>query len=261
MKHRILERGRDAPPGRLYAPADAARPAFYALGSGGWRDYLTLLHPPYTAWHLSYVVLGAALAPTVHYDRLGATLLAFFLGMGVSAHALDELAGRPLGTHIPARVLWALAIGGLAGAIGLGLAGAVIVSPWLLAFVAIGAFIAPAYNLEWFRGRFHGDFWFALAWGSFPFLTAYWASAERFDAAAPAGAIAVFALSLAQRSLSRRVRDLRRRARSIEGRVLYADGSAVDIDRAWALAADERALMLMAAAVVAIAVAALSARA
>jgi len=238
-----------------------ARPAFYALDRGGWRDYVTLLHPPYTAWHLSYVVLGAAFAPTVHYDRLAATLLAFFLGMGVSAHALDELAGRPLGTRIPGPLLWALAIGGLAGAVAIGIAGAVVVSPWLLAFVAFGAFIAPAYNLEWFRGRFHSDFWFALGWGSFPFLTAYWATAERFEASALAGAIAVFALSLAQRTLSRRVRTLRRRTRSVEGRVLYADGSVEEIDRAWALAADERALMLMAAAVVAISVAALMARA
>ena len=28
-------------------------------GPGGWRDWWTLLHPPYTAWHLSYVVIGA----------------------------------------------------------------------------------------------------------------------------------------------------------------------------------------------------------
>ena len=36
------------------------RPAFYALAPGGWRDWWTLLHPPYTMWHLSYVALGAA---------------------------------------------------------------------------------------------------------------------------------------------------------------------------------------------------------
>jgi hypothetical protein len=39
-----------------------ARPAFYALARGGWRDYVTLLHPPYTLWHLSYVAIGAAIA-------------------------------------------------------------------------------------------------------------------------------------------------------------------------------------------------------
>ncbi len=238
-----------------------ARPAFYALPLGAWRDYLTILHPPYTLWHLSYVVLGAALAPTLRYDRLGATLLAFFLALGVAAHALDELSGRPLRTRIPAGVLRALAASGLAAAAALGISGAVLASPWLLAFVAFGLFIAPAYNLEWFRGRFHSDFWFALSWGSFPFLTAYWTSAERLEPSALFGALAVFALSLAQRTLSRRVRTLRRRAERVEGHITYADGTTQEIDRAWALAADERALLLLAAAVVAISVAALLARA
>ncbi len=238
-----------------------ARPAFYALDLGAWRDYVTLLHPPYTLWHLSYVVLGAALAPTLHYDRLGATLLAFFLGVGVAAHALDELNGRPLRTRIPTSVLVLLTTIALVGAVGLGLLGAVVVSPWLLAFIGFGAFIVIAYNLELFGGRFHSDIWFALAWGAFPLLTAYWASAERLEPAAAAGAAAAFALSLAQRTLSSRVRSIRRRVQSIEGRITYADGTTETIDRRWALAADERALMLMAAAVVCVGVAVLLARA
>ncbi len=259
--------GDSAPPEPVLSSAEgplegrAARPAFYALATGRWRDYLTLLHPPYTLWHLSYVVLGAALSPTLRYDRLAATLLAFFLAVGIAAHALDELRGRPLRTGIPDAALWVLAAAGLAGAIGLGVAGAVLVSPWLLPFVAFGAVIAPAYNLELSRGRFHSDLWFALAWGAFPFLTAYWASAERLEPAAAFGAVAVFALSLAQRTLSRRVRTLRRRVAGLEGRLTYADGTAEEVDRAWALAADERALMLLAAAVTALAIAALAARA
>src|SRR6476659_1128163 len=92
-------------------PADRLeRSAFYALRPGGWRDLVTLLHPPYTAWHLSYVALGAAAAPEVHGERVAATLLAFFLAVGVSAHALDELRGRPLGTLMPGRILVALAV-------------------------------------------------------------------------------------------------------------------------------------------------------
>ena len=79
------------------------RPAFYAARAGGWRDWWTLLHPPYTAWHLAYVVIGACLAPTVNLTRLIATLLAFFCAVGLAAHSLDELHGRPLGTHIPPR--------------------------------------------------------------------------------------------------------------------------------------------------------------
>ncbi|MDP2673633.1 MAG: hypothetical protein Q8Q00_01855 [Dehalococcoidia bacterium] len=236
------------------------RPAFYALKLGSWRDYVTLLHPPYTLWHLSYVVLGAALAPAVHYDRLAAMLLAFFLAVGIAAHALDELNGRPLRTGIPSAALWSLAVASLAGAMGLGVVGAIVVSPWLLAFVALGAFFVLAYNLELFGGRFHSDFWFALAWGAFPLLTAYWVAAERLEPAAAAGALAAFALSLAQRSLSSRVRAIRRRALDITGVVTYADGTSEEIDRRWALAADERALMMLAAGVTAVSVAVLLAR-
>jgi len=246
--------------GRATAVATEPRPAFYALELGSWRDYVTLLHPPYTLWHLSYVVLGAALAPAVHYDRLAAALLAFFLALGIAAHALDELNGRPLSTRIPSAALGSLAAASLAGAVGLGVLGSIVVSPWLLVFVALGAFFVLAYNQELFRGRFHSDFWFALAWGAFPLLTAYWTMAERLEPAAAAGALAAFALSLAQRTLSSRVRAIRRRVRDIAGVVTYADGSAEAIDRRWALAADERALMLLAAAMVTLSVAALLAR-
>src|SRR3954454_12904464 len=145
----------------MAAPAPRDRPAFYALRPGGWRDLLTLLHPPYTAWHLSYVALGAVVAPEVHGDRLAATLLAFFLGVGVCAHALDELNGRPLRTRLSDRVLVGLAAVSLAGAVAIGIVGAVTVSAGLIAFVAAGAFILMAYNLELFGGRLHSDFWFA----------------------------------------------------------------------------------------------------
>jgi len=225
------------------------RPAFYALSPGGWRDYLTLLHPPYTLWHLSYVIWGAALAGAQHYDRLAATLVAFFLAVGVAAHALDELQGRPLGTRISSAVLVVLASVSLGGAVLIGVLGAVEVSPWLLVFVAFGLFIAPAYNLEWFGGRFHSDIWFALSWGAFPLLAAYFVTAERLSVTAAMGAAMAFTLSLAQRTLSERVRGLRRRARSIEGTVYYSDGTVEDIDRRWATAADERALQLIAVSI------------
>lgn len=243
--------------GRAEGPTPATKSAFYALRLGSWRDYLTLLHPPYTLWHLAYVVLGAGLAPHIHYDRLGATLLAFFLAVGIAAHAIDELNGRPLRTRIPSGVLVAGAALGLSGAAALGVLGAVAVSPWLLAFVACGTFLVLAYNMELLGGRFHSDLWFAAAWGSFPLLAAYFAEAERLDAIAAAGALAAFALSLAQRVLSTRVRTLRRRAAAIEGTITYTDGSTEQIDRRWALAADERALMLLSLAVCSVAVAVL----
>ena len=187
-----------------------ARPAFYALAPGGWRDYVTLLHPPYTLWHLSYVALGAALAPQMKWGLLGWTTLAFLLAMGIGAHALDELNGRPLRTRIPAAVLVALAVISIAAACAIGVAVAATTTWWLVLFVAVGAFVVVAYNLELFGGLFHSDVWFATTWGAFPVLTAYFASAERLQLQAFAAALfAVFA-SLAQRTLSTVVRAARR---------------------------------------------------
>src|SRR6516225_8987803 len=110
----------------------AERPAFYALAPGGWRDLVTLLHPPYTAWHLSYVAIGAAMAPTLYAGRLAAALAAFFLAVGIAAHALDELHGRPLQTGLSDRMLIALAGLSLAGATAIGVYGAVTVSATLI---------------------------------------------------------------------------------------------------------------------------------
>ncbi len=164
---------------------EALAPAYYAARTTGWRrDVWALLHPPYTAWHLSYVLIGASLAPAVSVVRLVATVLAFFLAVGIAAHALDELRGRPLQTEIPAGVLWTAAVIGLLGAVGVGIAGVFVVGPWLLPFIAMGVFFVFAYNLELLRGKVHGDFWFALSWGAFPVLTAYFAQTGRLSLAA-----------------------------------------------------------------------------
>ncbi len=183
-------------------PERVSRPAFYALEPGGWRDYVTLLHLPYTAWHLSYVVIGAALAPDPDGRRLLATLVAFFLALGIGAHALDELIGRPLRTRIPDRVLIGLAAVSIGAAAAIGIGAALAWTLWLLPFVAVGAFLVVAYNLELFGGRFHTDLWFALAWGAFPLLTAYLATAEKITVEALLAALFALLTSLLQRTLS-----------------------------------------------------------
>ena len=186
------------------------RPAFYALAPGGWRDYVTLVHPPYTLWHLSYVAVGAGLAAPFSWTRFAVALAAFALGMGIGAHALDELSGRPLQTRIPERVLWSLAAASIAGATALGLY-ACIVWTWRLApFVVFGAFIVVAYNLELFGGAFHSTFWFAVAWGALPALSAYVVQAETIRIEAVSAALYAALLSYAQRVLSTPARAARR---------------------------------------------------
>ncbi len=189
---------------------DLTRPAFYALRSGGWRDYVTLLHPPYTLWHVSYAVLGAALAPRLDWGVLGWTVLAFFLAMGIGAHALDEMKGRPLQTRIPERTLVLLAAWSVLGACVIGVHVALYTSLWLIAFIVFGASIVVAYNLELFGGAVHTPYWFAFAWGAFPALTGYFACAHTLRGAAVAVAVFAFVTSLAQQRLSMDVRHARR---------------------------------------------------
>ena len=187
------------------------RPAFYALRAGGWRDYVTVLHLPYTAWHLSYVALGAALAAHFRTNRMLWTMIAFALALGIAAHVLDELKGRPLGTSIPNGVLIGLAVASLAGACAIGVWAAFAWSePALLAFVAAGAIAVPAYNLEWFGGAVHTAWGFALTWGAFPVLTAYFAEAGTLRAEALLAAGFATGMTLTQRALSTPVRQARR---------------------------------------------------
>jgi hypothetical protein len=238
-----------------------ARPAFYALQPGGWRDYVTLLHPPYTLWHLSYVAIGAGLAPKLKWGLLGWTTLAFLLAMGVGAHALDELQGRPLRTLIPDSVLRFLAAASITAACGIGIAVAAGTTLWLLAFVAAGAFLVVAYNLELFGGRFHSGLWFAGAWGAFPVLTAYFASAQRIRGEAVAAAGFALVTSLAQERLSTPVRLVRRRVVSVSGRALLDDATELPLDEDALAGTQERALKLLALALPVLAAALLLAHA
>jgi hypothetical protein len=221
------------------------RPAFYAARPGGWRDWWTLLHPPYTAWHLAYVVIGACLASTVNLTRLIATLLAFFCAVGLAAHALDELHGRPLGTRIPSAALIAVTVVGLAGAVALGVAGLSRVGWPLIPFLVIGPLLVLAYNLELFGGLIHSNAGFALAWGSFPVLVAYVAQTGRLAVSAVVAAAAAFAISAAQRRLSSPARLIRRRAIAVEGRITLKDDVVIPIDERALLAPLERTLHAM----------------
>jgi hypothetical protein len=230
------------------------RPAFYAMRTGGWRDLVTILHPPYTAWHLSYVAIGAAVAPTLYADRLGAALAAFLLAVGVSAHALDELAGRPLRTALTDRTLITLAVVGLVGAVAIGVAGLVVVSPLLAPFIVVGAFLVLAYNLELAGGRFHTDTWFALAWGAFPALTGYFVNALEIRPQGVLVAAACYLLSVGQRRLSTPVRELRRRTVDVSGEQRLTDGEVRELSKAQLMAPLDGALSALWLALVLLAI-------
>jgi hypothetical protein len=229
------------------------RPAFYALDGGGWRDYWTLLHPPYTLWHLSFVAIGACIVPVIRPAYLGLAILAFFLAVGIAAHALDELRGRPLRTGISNRMLIVLAALALLAAAAVGIYGASLVSWWGLLFIAVGGFLVPAYNLEWFHGTFHSDLWFAIMWGGFPALAGAFAQMGRINVATLFVCAGCALIAAAQRRLSTPVRRIRRRVTSVSG-ILAEENGSEPITKATITAAPEGALRLLWIAMVALAV-------
>jgi hypothetical protein len=241
-------------------PARPERPAFYALGRGRAGDLLTLLHPPYTAWHLSYFALGAATAPRLHVDRLLWGLAAFGLAVGVAAHALDELHDRPLRTGLSDRTLLSLTVVSLLGALAIGVGGIVTVTVWLTPFVLAGALFLPAYNLELIGGRLHSDLWFAVGWGAFPAFTGYFINAEKVGLPGLLIAGGCLAMSVAQRRLSSPARDLRRRTRSVTGVRTLPDGRAEQLSLGGLLAPLDGALAALSLAIVVTACALVAAR-
>lgn len=220
--------------------------AFYGRRGGKRADWWTLLHPPYTLWHLSYAVMGAALAPRLSWAMLAATVLAFFLAVGLAAHALDELRGRPLGTAISTRTLWIVAFVSLAGAVVVGALAVSHSSVLLVPCIALGVALVLGYNLELFGGRLHTDVGFAAAWGGFPVLVGFLAQSPPLTRPVTAGALllalAATGLSYAQRRLSTPARALRRHVSGVEGVITRPDGTQHRLDRATLLAPLESTL-------------------
>jgi hypothetical protein len=206
------------------------------------------------------VVIGACLAPHTNGPRLVATLLAFFFAVGIAAHALDELHGRPLHTTISTAWLITLGAGGLVLACALGLAGVATVGPGLIPFIVIGPLLVLGYNLELFGGWIHTDLGFAASWGAFPVLVGYFVQAERLDPTALLAALSALGFSLAQRSLSTPARALRRRVVQVDGRVMTNDGTVQELSEPLLREPLERALKSLSWAMVALALALLAAR-
>lgn len=221
-------------------------PAYYADGTpSAWRDVRALLHPPYTAWHLAYVVIGGLLARREDWAVLGATVLAFFLAVGVAAHALDELNGRPLSTRLPSWALVAAAAFSLAGAVAIGALGVERLGVGLVGFMVVGVVLVLGYNLELLGGRLHSDVVFAAAWGGFPVLVAAFAEEKALSWPAVVVAAAAALLAASQRALSTPARELRRQVKVVRGTVEYRDGRLEAIDAAALARPFERSLRLM----------------
>lgn len=226
-----------------YGPAYYAQPSL--VHSPRLRQWWTILHPPYTLLNSSLVVVGACLAGPVNFARLAITLLAFFLAVGVGAHCLDELHGRPLGTNIPSRQLKLGALVGVGGAVGLGVAGLFVVSGFLMIFMILGVVAVVGYNLELFHARLHNEFVLVTSWGTLTIVTSYFAQHASVSLSSlVVGAFGAL-MVLLQRTLSTPARLLRRRVSAVEGRLVMRDEPVKELTIELMLAPLERGLRLL----------------
>lgn len=200
----------------MEAPEDRLRTGEWFVPRFGplkFRIAVGLLFLPYTGMVLSFTVIGAMLAPQVHWDRVVAIVAIYFLGLGIGAHALDAVgskAAKPWGSIFPDRHLWLLAAGSVMLAYVIGIYYMVAQVPMLWPIAIAEGFFLLAYNLEWFRGRFHTDLWFAVSWGALPVLAGYVMQTNTVSPAALLVSIAMGLLSLAQIKASRPYKQLRK---------------------------------------------------
>jgi len=194
---------------------EAAKPAWYFVRSSSkLGDLLNLMHLPYTGMVLAFIVIGAAAAPRAYPDRLVATLVAYFLGLGVGAHALDQL--EPNGSHyaqsLTRRDLVLLGAVGMTGAVAIGAYYAATVAPLLALLILAGVFFALAYTLPTLvaGGLFHNNSSFAFAWGYLPYLTSYYVNSQTITPAVLLGGVPLALAAFAEITLSRSVRRARR---------------------------------------------------
>jgi hypothetical protein len=166
-------------------------------------------------------------------------VVAFAFGLGVGAHALDELHDRPLSTDLSNGWLRVLGWGGLAVGASVAVAAAAVISPLALLWGGAGVVLAAGYALEW-SPLIHSTVGFGMAWGAFPVLVGYWAQTEQVSLAALAVAAAATALSMVQRVLSTPARHVRR---NTDAAVAVIGGS--NWERSELLATWERPLRLL----------------
>lgn len=197
------------------------------FGPPRFRAFVGLLFLPYTGMCVSFTVVGAMLAPDVHWERVGAIALIYALALGIGAHAADTIGSKkakPWGTYFSRRQMLALMAASLAGAYALGTYYIVFYAPALAIIAVLEGFFLFAYNFELWNGRFHSNFWFAVSWGALPVAAGYVIQTNSFGALPAVVAAAAAVASYAEIRLSRPYKELKKAgddtaAKRLEGRL------------------------------------------
>jgi len=174
----------------------------------------TILHLPYTFMAISFLVIGFSIEKPINYEVMAAVVVAYFLGLGVAAHCLDQLPG--MGSHyikyLTEKELLFLASTSLGIAIVIGIHYMLKLQAWhLLWLIPLQTFFAVTYPVaKLFRGFFHNDFWFSISFGAIPVLIGYYMNNLSFSLIILPFALLCALISAIEITLSRYARRLRR---------------------------------------------------
>jgi hypothetical protein len=195
------------------------------FGPPRFRAFVGLLFLPYTGMCVSFTVIGAMLAPDVHWERAGAIALIYALALGVGAHAADTIGSKkakPWGRYFTRRQMLALMAGSLVAAYAIGTYYIVVYSPALAIIAALEGFFLLAYNFELWNGRFHTNFWFAVSWGALPVAAGYVIMTNSFGVLPAVAAAAAAVASYAEIRISRPYKELKKAGSDAAARKLEA---------------------------------------
>jgi hypothetical protein len=177
-----------------------------------FRAFVGMLFLPYTGMCISFTLLGSILVDVVHWDRVIALSLIYFLALGIGAHALDAIGSKrkPWGNVLGFRLLLVLAVSSIAVAYAIGVYYIIYYVPLLSIIAILEGFFLLAYNLELFRGLFHNNLTFSISWGSLPLLAGYMMQTNGISIEALLLSIVTAAIAYAEIRVSRLYKEMKR---------------------------------------------------
>jgi hypothetical protein len=183
-----------------------------------FRAFIGMLFLPYTGMCISFTIIGSMLSESIAWDRVLSIFIIYFLALGVSAHAADNLGSKkikPWGNFFSIFELRLMVIGGLSVSYILGIYYIITFVPLLLIIAIIEGFFLFAYNFELFNGLFHNNFWFAVSWGGLPLLAGFVIQTNSISVLSLISSIMAFLVAYTEIRISRKYKELKRKPQDI----------------------------------------------
>ena len=183
-----------------------------------FRAFIGMLFLPYTGMCISFTIIGSMLSESIAWDRVLSIFIIYFLALGVSAHAADNLGSKkikPWGNYFSTFELRLMVIGGLSVSYILGIYYIITFVPLLLIIAIIEGFFLFAYNFELFNGLFHNNFWFAVSWGALPLLAGFVIQTNSISVLSLISSIMAFFVAYTEIRISRKYKELKRNPQDV----------------------------------------------